>query len=95
MHTTFCRFSWSWAEQLLYQAILLLDSMLSTASVEDGEGPYGHAKFPEPPKEEAALFCLLDCPIDVGSLGQVVGYRHSEKLDPLNPLKFSSIDVDW
>eukprot|EP00061_Rhincodon_typus_P005284 g24596.t1 len=63
-------------------------------SVVAGEGPHGHAKFSEPPEEEEALLCLLDCRIYVGSPGQVVGYRHSEELDALYPLNLSSVDVD-
>eukprot|EP00061_Rhincodon_typus_P011042 g35770.t1 len=65
------------------------------AAVEVGEGPCGHAKFPELPEEEQALLCLLDCRVYMGSPGQVVGYRHSEELDALHPLKLSSADVGW
>eukprot|EP00061_Rhincodon_typus_P002557 g17880.t1 len=64
------------------------------ASVEVGEGPYGRTKFPEPPEEEEALLCLLDCRINVESPGQVVSYRHSEGLDGLHLLNLSSINVD-
>eukprot|EP00061_Rhincodon_typus_P010993 g35678.t1 len=48
----------------------------------------------QPSEEEEALLCLLDCRIHVGSPGQVVGYRHSEELDAVNPLNLSSVDVD-
>eukprot|EP00061_Rhincodon_typus_P004624 g23030.t1 len=67
---------------------------LSGASVDVGEGLYGHAKFPEQPEEEEALLCRLDCLIYVGKAGQVVGYCQSEERDALHPLNLSSIDVD-
>eukprot|EP00061_Rhincodon_typus_P016869 g45308.t1 len=62
--------------------------------VEVGEGPYGHAKFPELPEEEEALLCLLDCRIYLGSPRQVISYCHTGELDALHSLNLSSIDVD-
>eukprot|EP00061_Rhincodon_typus_P007302 g28875.t1 len=91
VHTTFCRFLWSWAEQLPYQAVMHLDNMLD--NIEVGEGPDGHAKFPEPPEEEEASLCLLDCRIYMERPGQVVGYRHSEELDDLHSFNLNFVDV--
>eukprot|EP00061_Rhincodon_typus_P018278 g47384.t1 len=48
----------------------------------------------EMPPEEEEVLCLFDCRIYVGSPEQVVGYRHSEELDAVNPLNHSSVDVD-
>eukprot|EP00061_Rhincodon_typus_P009313 g32725.t1 len=60
------------------------------ASVEVGEGPYGHTKFPEPPEEEEAL--------TVASTWEVQD-RSSVTITPRNLMlftlsKLSSIDVD-
>eukprot|EP00061_Rhincodon_typus_P017937 g46877.t1 len=66
----------------------------SGASVEVCEGPYGHAKFPEPPEEEEAFLCLLDCRIYVGSPGKIIDYHHSEELDTVHPFNLSPVDVD-
>eukprot|EP00061_Rhincodon_typus_P004738 g23313.t1 len=95
VHTIFCTFLWSWAEQLPYQAIMHLDSVLSMVHLQKlVRDLMGMPNFLSYLRKKEVLLCLLDCRIDMESPGQVVGYRHSEVFDALHSLKLRSVGVD-
>eukprot|EP00061_Rhincodon_typus_P014702 g41911.t1 len=72
VHANFFGSLWSGTEQLEYQAIMHPDN---GASVEVGEEPYGRAKFPEPPEEEALLFSTATSTWEVQDSELVDGVR--------------------
>lgn len=80
MSTTLCIFLWSWMELFPNHAEMHHNKILYGASVEVGEGCWGHAEPLKSSKEVEALVCIDHC-FDMAGPGQVAEDIYSKELE--------------